>query len=421
MSLPDRPQLRNVEVSRARHNGTVYFALSDPTRFSHQTLLVPEPLGMYLALADGSRTLPEIASAAVVRGAPMVPPGGLRDMFTRLDEALLLQNGAYALERARRLDEYRSAPHRPPALAGLSYPAGVDELRKMLNEFEPDGPTAAPAPAERLKAIISPHIDYQRGGHSYATVWRRAAPHLQDVDLAVIFGTDHNGPGPRLTLTRQPYATPFGVLPADAGLVSRLAEALNADPSLEDHAFTDEFNHIGEHSVELAAVWLHHATGGRPVTVLPVLCGSLHEYWHAVEGTAPRPGTPADEPHIAAAVDILREEAARRRTVFIAAADLAHTGPAFGDAAPVGAADRDRVRDSDARLMDLAVRGNRDGLLAAIRSVSDADRVCGVAPLYLALWSAGASEGEWMGYRQCPADSGNGSFVSVAGALLYEP
>jgi AmmeMemoRadiSam system protein B len=129
---------------------------------------------------------------------------------------------------------------------------------------------------------------------------------------------------------------------------------------------------------------------------------------------------PSAVPHIAAAMEVLRTVARQRRTVFIAAADLAHVGPAFGDPAPQTEADRARVREADCRLLDAIVCGDRDRFLEEVRSVGDANRICGLAPIYMTLWATGPTHGRWLAYDQCAADDENGSFVSIAGALMYE-
>ena len=46
-------------------------------------------------------------------------------------------------------------------------------------------------------------------------------------------------------------------------------------------------------------------------------------------------------------------------------------------------------------------------------------KVCGLAPIYMTLWAAGAKTGTWNGYLQCQADEADTSFVSIAGAALY--
>jgi MEMO1 family protein len=46
---------------------------------------------------------------------------------------------------------------------------------------------------------------------------------VQQADLAIVFGTDHFSEGFPFSLTRQNYATPYGVLPTAVEIVDRLA------------------------------------------------------------------------------------------------------------------------------------------------------------------------------------------------------
>jgi hypothetical protein len=420
-SGPARPKLRAVEVRRVERDGTRVFAISDPRRVSSQALLVAEKFAPFLALADGMKTVEEIFStglASVVAGNSSPSGAEVADLFQKLDDLHMLDNDRYRQETQRKLDEYRSAEFRLPALEGKAYPDDPDELLDYFESFAPGVPTKASLSAQPLKAIVSPHIDYERGGDTYAEIWRRAAPDLADVELAVIFGTDHHGAGPRLTLTRQSYATPWNILPTDTELVGKLARVLDRDTAVKNHPFADEFNHIGEHSIELASVWLNWAIGDQATRVLPVLCGSLSDYVRD-EGQR-RAESPAGHSQIADAMGLLQQVAAHRKTVFVAAADLAHVGPAFGDDAPAGPESRSGVEASDRSLMEAVACGDSERFLNTVRESSDRTRVCGLAPIYMTLLAAGRGEGEWLGYRQCPADEQDASFVSIAGALLFE-
>jgi hypothetical protein len=378
---------------------------------------------------DGTNTIEEIIELAVAGGAQPFPKEVFNDLLGRLDEVLLLANGAYNAEIQKRLREYREAPARKPALADLAYPGKPDDLRACLDGMafpymsSPTGqsadghpPVSAPeTPQWRLKAIVSPHIDFERGGDSYGMIWEQVRDELQDVELFVVFRTDHNADGPRLTLTEQNYASPIGELETDRELARELAAILTSDTTIENHAFADEFNHLSEHSIELATVWLHRALGRSQAKMLPVLCGSFGRL--LLDG-APNPDA---HPRIGAAIAQLEQVAIERRTVFVAAADLSHVGPAFGDPDPVPATseERERVQADDERLLAAIARGDRRQFFDQIRSVSDANKVCGLAPIYMTLWAAGASTGVWNGYRQCQADEDDTSFVSIAGAALY--
>ncbi len=140
-------------------------------------------------------------------------------------------------------------------------------------------------------------------------------------DLVILLGTDHYSTGDRITLTRQSYATPYGVLPTDVGLVDALAGAIG-----EQAAFAGELRHRGEHSLELVATWLHHMRGGQPVAMIPILTGSFMDF---VAGRS----DPASDPQLAAFLALLGQAIAGRNVLVVASGDLAHVGPAFGGAA----------------------------------------------------------------------------------------
>jgi AmmeMemoRadiSam system protein B len=423
-SIPDHPQLRPVEVSRVSHEGSDFFVLKDPLQLNEQSLLVPVQAAPYLQSMDGTNTVEEIVEAALGLGAQPIPQEVLSDLLGRLDEMMLLANGAYVGEIQRRIEEYRELPARNPALANVVYPGGTEDLRGYLDGFAfpymnpgyaPDAQAQVDLRLRELKAIISPHIDFERGGDSYGVIWEQVRDQLQDVELFVVFGTDHNGDGPRLTLTNQDYQTPLGSLQTDLELVNELAMILSTDDSVADHPFADELNHINEHSIELATVWLHRALGKSIAKMLPILCGS---FGRLLTDDAP---DPTEHPQISSAIRLLQEVASQRRTVFIAAADLAHVGPAFGDSElmPADSEGRQRVQSDDKALMESIVSGNRRAFFESVKSDSDRNKICGLAPIYMALWASEATTGTWNGYQQCQADEADTSFVSIAGAALY--
>ncbi len=76
---------------------------------------------------------------------------------------------------------------------------------------------------------------------------------------------------------------------------------------MENHPFADEFNHLNEHSIELASIWLNWAIGDRAVKMLPILCGSLGEYVR--DGGEAASGSPAEHVQIADAIGLLQQVA----------------------------------------------------------------------------------------------------------------
>jgi AmmeMemoRadiSam system protein B len=209
-----------------------------------------------------------------------------------------------------------------------------------------------------------------------------------------------------LTLTQQSYATPWGILPTDLSVVEALAGALGPET-----AFDEELHHRSEHSIELAAVWLHFVRGGEPVPLVPILCGSFAGFVAGDED-------PATYQPFSAAVQVLGQVMDARRTLVVAAADLAHMGPAFGDPYALDFVAQAQLRNADERLLAAVYAGDAQAFFHNLKAEGDRRHVCGLPPIYLTLRLLGATRGEPAGYALCPADPQGMSFVSIAGATL---
>ena len=329
-------------------------------------------------------------------------------MIDQLDQALLIGNGQYRRARRRAVAEYRDADHRPMSHVGAVYPASPTALESAIQSWCSDvgSKQFRERPKRDLVGMLCPHIDYNRGHATYAELWREARDDLSGIETAVILGTDHYGGLGRLTPTVQDYSTPYGTLETDTDIVGRLAKAIGSE------AFEEELHHRTEHSIELAVVWLHHFMRGQKVRLVPILCGSFHEY---TSGNA----SPDETPHIPAALAVLQEVLSDRRSLVIAAGDLAHVGPAFGDPNPLDEVAKASISSEDSQSISAICAGDADSFLEISRSESDRRKICGLPPIYLMLRLLEGATGIHMGYDQCPADATNGSIVSIAGALLY--
>lgn len=404
----ENPKLRAVNVHPIQHENQPMLLLDDPLRLSDTSIAVPRPLAALLMLMDGTRDPSRLEAALQVQAGVRLAPGLLEQLVAGLDAAFLLDNERFRQARAAAVETYRAAPFRPLTLDGASFDGRAEMTTAQLQGYLDALPPAPQFEGEAapIRGVISPHIDYQRGGPVYAEVWHAAAEAARQAELVIILGTDHRGGEGTLTLTRQSYATPFGVLPTEQSLVDALAGALG-----DEAVFGEELNHRQEHSIELAAVWLHLMRGGEAVSLLPILCGSFGAF---VAGQ----GQPADHEPFARAVEVLQPAMAARQTLVVAAADLAHIGPAFGDRHGVDFIGRAQQRNADERLMASICAGDAESFFAQIRDEGDRRHICGLPPIYLTLRILGEVRGQQAGYALCPADPQGLSFVSVAGAIL---
>jgi AmmeMemoRadiSam system protein B len=240
-------------------------------------------------------------------------------------------------------------------------------------------------------------------------VWDRVTKAVREAEIAIIFGTDHLSGEEGLTLTRQNYATSWGVLPTARNVVEAMAQAMG-----NEAAFRDELHHRVEHSIELAAVWLHYLLGDRrdsPCELVPILCGPFQRL-------VTEDDQPGQNVTMSAAIEALRAATASHRTIVVAAGDLAHLGPAFGDSYPIDLVGRARLTAADQQLMATICTGDAEALFQSVKEEQDRRRICGLPPIYLTLRYLDGAKGEVSGYMQCPADQRGTSLVSICGIVF---
>ena len=403
------PKLREVRAQPMAHREQKGILLTDPLGVSEKALFIPHALAPLLALLDGSRDLGTIRTGFELRtGIPISTPV-LENLVSQLDSAQLLDNEHFAQAYRAAIEDFRIAASRQPVLASNCYPADPKELTAVLQGYFDNVEGVDLRTAGAILGIISPHIDFARGWPVYAKTWANAAPAIKEeqAELIVILGTDHNGRDGAITLTHQNYETPWGILPTDREIVSEIARSIG-----EADAFRDELHHRGEHSIEAALIWLQYVLGDMQCNIVPILCGSFQSFIDRSESAS-------EDTSISATIEALRKVVALRRTIIVAAADLAHVGPAFGDTLPLDITGRARLAKQDHQLLDILSQGNAEAFFQEIRAESDRRRICGMPPIYIALSALSEVKGNVTGYTQCPASEDGGSLVSICGVLYH--
>ena len=423
---PERPRLRPLEAFPVMDGPEPLLALRDPSGLAQPVSLPPGTVAV-VQLMDGDSTREEICKLYEERYKRPLPRERLDQLLQKLDEALLLDSEHFRSHAAKVHAAFRDSDTRSATLAGLGYPANPTELRALFERClaPPQGPGE---PTVRTSAcphlIVTPHVDYTRGGPAYAWAFQSLMQtRVEDLpEIVIVFGTNHQGAGQPFALTKKHYATPFGRLRNDVAIVEGLTERVRA--SVGEKAaislFADEHHHRTEHSIELAAVWLRFALGDAAdsVSVVPILCGALEPLLE--EGK-----DPSTDPTIAVLLSALDALTQGKRVLVIAAADLAHVGPRFGDDSPLAHDDHVSLERRDQETLVTLQKGNAREWLDEIWRERNERRVCGLAPIYQALLFARPKPGKLLAYAQCPADErpgsttlGPGSIVSIA-ALVF--
>lgn len=372
------PSLRPLDVSVVEQDGKSYFCLRDGEGYVEEQMLLA-PLAFFIASClDGQHDVAAIQEAIRKQiGVETVPEEIVYDVVNGLDEIGFLLTPRFA-ERFRTMTEaFHQSPTRPAYLAGKSYPDDTEELRVFLDSMytRETGPGHTPAEAQLLNGpirfLVAPHIDFERGGHSYAHGYLRLAQGPKP-ETIFVFGVAHNTPPVPFILTRKDFETPFGMLRNDTTIVDRLAKALSYDP------YEYEFIHRSEHSIEFQAVALAHAIGVE-ARIVPVLCGLCPGETQAAPSSS-------DIQHFLACCNEIVTQG-NGRVAVIAAADLAHVGQTFGDDFEIDDETVEKVHARDRDDLAFVTALDADGWYRSVMKDGNQRRVCGLNCIYAALKS----------------------------------
>jgi MEMO1 family protein len=390
-----KPKLRPLTARRIEHQGQSFVMLQDPAGVVPQPVLIP--FDGYIQVVrhfDGQSTLTEIQARVLRQTGQFVAMKELEDLVGRFDEAMIIEGPAFAMFH----QQYRESRRRPAALAGRSYAANLRALRAQLEQFFV-GRNGAGAPAldgaasAAFRGVLSPHIDFPRGGPVYTWSYRDLVERSR-ADTFVILGVAHQYCRRRFVLTYKDFETPLGVVPTDRTYVDGLASLAGRD------LFDDELSHRTEHSIEFQVVFLQYLLGGRrDFSIVPILVGSFQDLME-------RGIDPMQDPEVKRFIQALRTvETGRGKSVaYIGGIDLCHVGPEFGDPSPVDPVLQEQVRRFDDAMLDRAAAGDPEGWFRTAGAVGNRWRVCGLAATYTFLHAIGPSQGRLLKYDQALDD-----------------
>lgn len=394
---PDsRPKLRPELAAEPDGDGVVVY---DPYRVGGPPVVVTRTGFEIIRYFNGTITLLDLAHA-ISRDEPPLP---------------LLTGLADTLEQNRFLDgpafrSFLALPVRPSVCVGGVFPADPAAFRLHVRQLfhGPGGaglPTA-PRPANPIRGVLVPHMDFGRGNRTYGHGFKELVERT-DADLFFVVATSHYSPA-RFSLTRMDFETPLGVVETDRTIVDRIADLYG------DTVFEDSLAHFPEHSIELEVVILHALREGRPFRIVPLLVGSF--------GDCVRDNLdPMTKPDIARMVEVLRqvEAEAGEKVCYIVSGDLAHIGPKFGDPAPVAAPQLTHSRLRDDAILRAVEAADPAAYFRVVADEKDDRRICGFPPTWLTLAAARPGAGRTLDYQQYVHPEGHES-VSFA-AAAFDP
>jgi AmmeMemoRadiSam system protein B len=401
MLVCERPRLRPYVQSAQVHNDHRHIYLIDQLGLAEAHRLTLQEFH-WVRLFDGQRSLRDIQVEHLRQHGQLTPLEGFFDLVRRLEDKLFLDTP--------RFHEVVKGPIRRPrhhACYGNDPELARRQFQSLFTRPHGPGLPELPQPDESFRAALLPHIDFARGGVSYAWGFKEVFER-SNASLFVIIGTSHHSCH-RFTLTRKNFQTPWGVVPTDQDYIDRLVGHYG------DGLFDDELlAHLPEHSIEFEVVFLHYLYEKvRPIRIVPLVIGSFHDC--TLGGVEPKVRS-----DIGRMIEALRQvEAETHEPIcYIISGDLAHIGPDFGARQPVHAAQLRHSRQQDLALLHHAQKGDPAGYFEVLSRENDARNICGFPPTYLVLEALRPSGGKVLHYDQYVHPRGNQS-VSYASMSFH--
>jgi len=404
------PKLRYVEAFPVEAQGQKLVCLRDPENLSDRVLFVSPEALFIISLFDGKHSILDIQKKYMTQFKILIFLDEIQGLINQLDEALMLDSENYRNFRNKLEEEFKNSRVRESSHAGLSYPQEANEIKNWLSSFFENAEKSHPSNSDlgKITGIISPHIDFRRGGHSYALAYRELINRC-DADVFIIFGTSHfaNVENPFI-LTKKNFRTPFGEVETDAEIVEKLVKQTECD------LFEGEIAHRTEHSIEFQVVFLQYLYREiKNFKIVPILCNSFFRMIQNVDSPMANTSVSMFLKGIKGIIEGLGDKA-----FAIAGADLAHVGLKFGDTEPVSQPALIWIKQRDLLSLSFTENLDAEGFFNTIKEEKDRRKICGLSPIYALLSTIKAERGKILDYDQA-LEPDTGSVVSFASVGFY--
>ena len=156
---------------------------------------------------------------------------------------------------------------RPPAVAGMFYPADKQQLQAMVGDFLAEE-SAQPLSADQqqsIKALIVPHAGFIYSGPVAASAYRLLQNRRNIINRVVLLGPSHRVPFRGLALPDSDrFSTPLGDILLDQAGMQQLLGLKQVHVSAQAHAY--------EHSLEVQLPFLQSVFND--FRLLPIVVGA---------------------------------------------------------------------------------------------------------------------------------------------------
>jgi MEMO1 family protein len=400
------PKLRYIDTFPIEHQGTKMVCLRDPQKTDGKMLMVSPEALYIISYFNGENSILDIQTNIMRKYGSIIYKEQIVELVHQLDEALLLDSDKYKAYQKKTLEDFNSSKVRLSSHAGLSYPSRTEELdewmRGYFNKLDDNNTDI------EIKGLISPHIDFSRGGKSYARVYREILNNTE-CNIFIIFGTSHYADvGNPFILSRKNFCTPYGEVQPNNSVIDMI------EKSCEWNIYEGEIFHRDEHSIEFQVVFLQYLLNTKKeFNIVPILCNSFYEFVR--DGRSPIENTRVSK-FLYTVKEIVNELG--NNVVVIAGADLAHMGPKFGDEETVKETTLKWIKQRDQISINYTENLDAEGFYRSVEKEKDKRKICGLSPIYALLNTVNAKNGKMMDYGQA-LEHATGSVVTYASVAFY--
>jgi AmmeMemoRadiSam system protein B len=387
--MTEYAKMRAIEAIPVDSNGQRVILLRDPERLSPAVIQVSQQAFFIISLLDGKHSTVDLQAEYVSLFGELLYSEKIEEIVKQLDENYFLDNKRFKELYNRAKEEFRVSPTRLPAYSGSAYPDDPQAVANLFHSYSvceggPGGIEKGKR-SKTLRAAISPHIDFARGGVCYASAYKAVAENC-DAKTFVILATAHTHIDRLFALTKKEFQTPLGAVPCDTSFCESIEKRC---AWVRD----DEFAHRTEHSVEFQALFLKYVLGSKEARIVPILCGSFHDF-------IAKQKSPKESGEMQEFLGVLRELIAQRgdSVCVIAGADLSHVGLRFGNNLRLSDTFLAWLRQADEETLKSVELCNSEKLYETICSEGDRRRVCGLPPIYTLLETANVKSGKILKY-----------------------
>ncbi|MDH5516261.1 MAG: AmmeMemoRadiSam system protein B [Gammaproteobacteria bacterium] len=153
---------------------------------------------------------------------------------------------------------------RPPAVAGMFYPAEVKTLKREIHRFLDNASAEFSNSEHRIKALIVPHAGYIYSGPIAASAYKQLIPYQHLIKRVVLLGPCHRVAINGMALPGSShFRTPLGEIPIDQPAIATLS-------GLSQITISDEA-HREEHSLEVQLPFLQETLDD--FSLVPIVVG----------------------------------------------------------------------------------------------------------------------------------------------------